>query len=53
MQELGMQKTRFYQLRKGEMPLRSWEAERIAAIFVEMGINPDDVFDEVVMRFDI
>lgn len=53
MQELGMQKTRFYQLRKGEMPLRSWEAERISAIFAEMGINPDDVFDEVVMRFDI
>ena len=35
------------------MPLRPWEAERISAIFAEMGINPDDVFDEVVMRFDI
>ena len=53
MQELGMQKTRFYQLRKGEIPLHPWEAERIASIFAELGINEDEAFDNVVMRYDI
>lgn len=53
MQDLGMQKTRFYQLRKGEIPLTPYESEQIASLFAEMGVNPEEAFDEVVMRYDI